>query len=146
MFAYRHAVGDRVFAAAAHVVASPPADACALGSDGNERASHLTLTWELQLPAQGQRTSHLTVGPTSGRHTTRGTDSSSRLLSRSPDLTTQSSSLRSAATTDAARGMVRHRSLADLQALSCPHRRTRRRSSPAPARPGSSPSSAGTAS
>ncbi len=120
VFAYRHAVGDRVFAAAAHVVASPPADACALGSDGNERASHLTLTWELQLPAQGQKNVHLTVGPTSGRHTTRGTDSSSRLLSRSPDLTTQSSSLRSAATTDAARGMVRHRSLADLQALLMP--------------------------
>ena len=73
MFAYRHAVGDRVFAAAAHVVASPPADACALGSDGNDLASHLTLTWELQLPAQGQENVHLTVSPATDPHTSRGT-------------------------------------------------------------------------
>ena len=120
VFAYRHAVGDRVFAAAAHVVASPPADACALGSDGNERASHLTLTWGAAAarPGAEERPSHSGTHVRPAHHP--GTDSSSRLLSRSPDLTTQSSSLRSAATTDAARGMVRHRSLADLQALLMP--------------------------
>jgi glycogen debranching enzyme len=120
VFAYRHTVGDRVFAAAAHVVAAPPADACALGSDGNDLAAPLTLTWELQLPAQGQTDVRLTVGPASDPDTSRSTALSSRLLSRSPDLPPRSPSLRSAATTDAAPAMVRHRSLADLQALLMP--------------------------
>jgi glycogen debranching enzyme len=113
VFAYRHAVGDRVFEATARVAATPHADVDVAGPDA------MTLTWELQLPAQGEQHVRIGVGPTGGADSDADAGNRVHQPAPSPGWTAHSRTEPIPAA-GATFTQVRSRSLADLQALLMP--------------------------